>query len=129
MRSEFLRFTLTGGLGFVADVGVLWLALHLHAGYFAGRTISFLTAVWLTWQLNRRFTFAERQEGSAWRSWWRYLVAMSAGGCVNYAVYSSVVLLLPRSAALPYLGVALGSIAGLAINFSSARWWVFRRRP
>lgn len=129
MRAQILRFALTGVVGFIVDAGILWLALRLGFGYFAGRAVSFLTAVWATWQLNRRFTFASRPAGSAWHEWWRYLAAMSGGGCVNYATYSAVVLRLPPSAFLPFFGVAAGSLAGLAVNFASARWWVFRHRP
>ncbi|WP_429454508.1 GtrA family protein [Paraburkholderia sp. 40] len=114
--------------GFVVDAGVLWIALRLGLGYFAGRAVSFLMAVWVTWQVNRRFTFPDRRAGSAWHEWWRYLAAMSAGGGVNYAVYSAAVLTLPRSIFLPFCGVALGSLAGLVVNFASARWWVFRHR-
>jgi putative flippase GtrA len=128
MRAQILRFALAGVVGFIVDAGILWLALRLGFGYLAGRAVSFLAAVWATWQLNRRFTFAGSPTGSPWREWWRYLAAMSAGGCVNYVTYCAVVLSLPRSAFLPYLGVAAGSLAGLAVNFASARWWVFRHR-
>jgi putative flippase GtrA len=129
MRDQVLRFALAGTIGFVVDAGVLWIALHLGFGYFAGRAASFLAAVWVTWQINRRLTFAAQRSGSVWHEWWRYLVAMSGGGCVNYAAYCAVVLTLPRGAFVPFLGVAAGSIAGLAVNFASARWWVFRHRP
>jgi putative flippase GtrA len=129
MRAQILRFALAGVVGFVVDAGILWLALHLRLGYFAGRAVSFLAAVWATWQLNRRFTFASEQAGSAWQQWWRYLAAMAAGGCVNYATYSAVVLSLHPSGLLPFFGVAAGSLAGLGVNFASARWWVFRHRP
>ncbi|SIT74203.1 GtrA-like protein [Burkholderia sp. b14] len=107
---------------------MLWLMLWLGLGYFAGRAASFLVAVWVTWRLNRQFTFSDKRCGSVWREWWRYLTAMSAGGCVNYAAYSVVVLNLPPRVFVPYVGVAAGSLAGLAVNFFSARWWVFRRK-
>jgi len=125
---QIFRFAIAGVLGFIVDAGVLWIALRLGLGYFAGRTVSFLAAVWTTWQVNRRFTFSERSGGSVWHEWWRYLSAMSLGGCVNYAAYSVVVLTQPRTAFLPFIGVAAGSIAGLFVNFVSARWWVFRHR-
>ena len=128
MFRQIVRFAIAGVLGFIVDAGVLWIALRLGLGYFAGRTVSFLAAVWTTWQVNRRFTFSERSGGSVWHEWWRYLSAMSVGGCVNYAAYSVVVLTQPRTALLPFIGVAAGSIAGLFVNFVSARWWVFRHR-
>lgn len=131
MRAQVLRFALVGVAGFIVDTGVLWVMLHLGAGYFAGRLVSFFAAVWTTWQLNRRFTFAGHRTESAWVEWWRYLAAMSVGGGANYAAYSAVVLALGHvawAAWVPYLGVAAGSIAGLGVNFASARWWVFRHR-
>jgi putative flippase GtrA len=123
---QLLRFAAVGTAGFVADVLVLYLGLALGLGYYAGRAVSFLAAVWVTWQLNRRYTFARPSGRSAWAEWSRYLVAMLGGGVVNYLAYTAVVLLLPGLPGLPILSVAAGSIAGLAINFVSAKFFVFR---
>jgi putative flippase GtrA len=128
VRAQVVRFAIAGVAGFLVDAGVLWLTLRLGLGYFAGRALSFLAAAWVTWQINRRFTFAGRRGGSVWHEWWRYLSAMSIGGCINYAAYSAVVLTLHRTPFVPFLGVAAGSLAGLAVNFASARWWVFRHQ-
>lgn len=128
MPTQFLRFLIVGAIGFVVDAGVLTLLVRMGFGYFEGRLVSFLAAVWTTWRLNRRYTFARRSTESVWKEWWRYLAAMSLGGCLNYAAYSVCVLVLPKSPYLPMWSVAAGSVAGLAANFISARWWVFRRR-
>jgi putative flippase GtrA len=127
MRRELARFLVAGVLGFVVDTGVLYLMLWLGLGYFAGRAVSFLCAVWTTWQFNRRYTFASSRQESVWAEWWRYLTAMSAGGGVNYAAYCGVVSSLHPAPWLPVLAVAGGSIAGLVVNFATAKWWVFRR--
>lgn len=124
MRGQFVRFAMAGAVGFLADIGVLFLALAAGFGYFSGRLASFLAAVWLTWRINRRFTFAA--SGGGWREWWRYLAAMSGGGCVNYAVYSLAVIALERTPWLPVYAVALGSAAGMAFNFVTAKHWVFK---
>jgi putative flippase GtrA len=128
VRAQLLRFLVAGAIGFVVDAGVLSLLVWCGAGYFVGRALSFLMAVWVTWRLNRRFTFTGADDTSPWREWWRYLAAMSVGGAINYAIYSGAVLLLPHTAWLPLWSVALGSVGGLGANFVSARWWVFRRR-
>ncbi|KXU90949.1 hypothetical protein CI15_03325 [Paraburkholderia monticola] len=140
MRRQLIRFTLVGVAGFVVDTSVLYLALHAGAGYYIGRIMSFLAAVFATWQLNRRFTFGaansasasgshpteSSQSGNIMREGGKYLVAMCGGGAVNYAMYCLCVALLPHFAMLPLVAVAAGSLAGLALNFVLARRWVYR---
>ena len=128
MRQQIARFLVAGAVGFIVDAGVLYLGLLVGLGYFAGRALSFLCAVWTTWKINRHYTFAStRRTSSVWTEWWRYLVAMSAGGSINYAVYSCVVIFVRATVWLPVCAIALGSVAGLAVNFVSAKWWVFKR--
>ena len=128
MKREVFRFAVAGVIGFVVDAGVLYGMLALGAGYFVGRCFSFVAAVWATWQINRRFTFAVDRNKSSWKEWWQYLFAMIGGGAVNYAAYAAAVVLLPKSGLLPIYAVALGSIAGMTINFLSAKLWVFKKR-
>ncbi|WP_250455624.1 GtrA family protein [Caballeronia sp. ATUFL_M2_KS44] len=125
MNSQFFRFAIAGAIGFAVDAGVLYLALACGLGPFFGRVLSFLAAVWVTWQINRRYTFSQRAMRSAWAEWWRYVLSMLSGASVNYAVYSLVIVTGPRSSWLPLAGVACGSIAGMFINFFAAKFWVF----
>jgi putative flippase GtrA len=128
MRRELVRFVIAGVFGFVVDAGVLYIALAAGLGYFAGRAVSFLCAVWATWQINRRYTFVSDRSESTWVEWWRYLAAMSAGGVVNYGAYSAAVLTLKGLPFLPIVAVAAGSLAGMVVNFATAKLWVFRQR-
>jgi putative flippase GtrA len=127
MRTQFLRFAIAGAIGFFVDAGVLYGMLRLGAGPYAGRLVSFLCAVIVTWQINRRYTFSSDRKRSLWREWNEYLLAMIFGGICNYAVYVLAVKLLPASGASPLVGVAFGSIAGMVVNFVSAKLWVFRQ--
>lgn len=128
MKRQVGQFAFAGVLGFVVDTAVLYLALALGLGYFAGRAVSFLCAVYATWQVNRRLAFAATRRESAWQEWWHYLAAMALGGIVNYAAYSAVVLLAPANPIKPVVAVAAGSAAGMLVNFISAKFWVFRAR-
>lgn len=128
MKREIFHFAIAGVIGFIVDAGVLYVALALGSGYFFGRGVSFTAAVWATWRINRRFTFSANPYVSPWTEWWRYLLAMLGGGVVNYAVYSAVVMFMPQSVMLPLYAVATGSIAGMAINFLTAKLWVFSKR-
>jgi putative flippase GtrA len=123
LRGQFARFAVGGALGFLVDVAVLYLALAAGAGLVGGRVLSFLAAVGFTWTFNRRYTFAGSR--SAWREWWRYLLAMSAGMLVNFVAYRLALELLPIAWWRPALAVACGSAAGLLVNFAGARLFVF----
>jgi putative flippase GtrA len=129
---QFLRFAVAGAIGFVVDVAVLYALLALGLGYYSGRVFSFLAAAFTTWQINRRYAFSTQAGEDRLREWLRYLLAMLGGGVINYGVYASIVYSAPRERWVPLLAVAAGSIAGLAANFLSAKFWVFggtRRAP
>jgi putative flippase GtrA len=128
LRRQIFRFAIAGVIGFIVDAGVLYLAIKAGAGPYIGRAISFLCAVFATWQFNRRYTFRRSTNRSAWLEWNEYLLAMALGGACNYAAYVAVVKLIPASAATPLLGVAVGSIAGMVVNFTTAKIWVFRHK-
>lgn len=124
--SQFLRFGIAGAIGFVVDVAALYLAMAAGAGFYLGRGISFLCAVFATWQVNRNFAFKASGSMSLWQEWWRYLLAMLGGGVVNYACSAIAVMLLPPGPLAPMLAVAVGSIAGMSVNFISSKLFVFR---
>jgi putative flippase GtrA len=123
---QFIRFAIVGAIGFVVDVGVLYLNLHLGMGYFIGRAISFLCAVWVTWKINRQFTFISNGGNSDLKEMLRYLTAMLFGGLINYLAYMIVVMRAHNLPFLPFFAVAIGSIAGMMVNYFSAKLWVFK---
>ncbi|MFM0629610.1 GtrA family protein [Paraburkholderia xenovorans] len=126
MRAQFFRFAIAGAIGFLVDAGVLYVALAIGLGAYAGRVVSFLCAAFTTWQINRRLTFEGKWTGSLWREWLRYLTAMSVGGVCNYGSYVVALLFLPKVTIAPLIAVGAGSIAGMFVNFAFAKLWVFR---
>lgn len=128
LRHSLVRFALVGGIGFVVDAGILMLLLDT-LGPYLGRVISFICAATTTWVLNRQFTFAGRQSGLSRRhEFTRYFGAMLLGGAVNYATYAALVALVSLVAAWPVLGVGAGSLAGMVVNFSLARFFIFSQK-
>ncbi|MFS2005072.1 GtrA family protein [Duganella sp. CT11-25] len=122
--TQLLRFAVTGVIGLVADVAVLYGVLALGCDHYTGRLLSFLAAVVVTWRINRRYTFTP--SGSQWGEWWRYLGAMSGGALLNLGAYTLTLWLLPPAVWLPALGVAFGALAGMTLNFLSAKFFVFK---
>lgn len=124
---RFLLFCLAGVAGFLVDVAVLYAVAPL-AGWYAGRVVSFIAAASATWQMNRRLAFGDAAAESrrGWRQYLRYLASMLGGALVNYAVYAATLNAIAAAHAAA-LGVALGSVAGLAVNFLTARFLIFSR--
>lgn len=127
-RTQFLRFAVIGAAGFFVDAGVLLLARDmLGLDLYTGRVLSYLCAATFTWICNRRFTFTYAERAAPARQWLRFLGANALGGLVNYSVYALIVTFTQTGTTWPVTGVAAGSIAGLAFNFTASKLWVFRR--
>ena len=119
---QAVLFTISGVLGFGVDALTLYTIMTLGNSFYIGRTLSFISAASFTWWFNRRYTFsASSSNAPSWNEWLRFLIAMSIGGMVNYfsSIWSYQSFELVRD--LPILALALGAIAGMAINFFSAR--------
>jgi putative flippase GtrA len=121
---QFGRFAVAGVLGLLVDIAVLYGALALGAGLIVGRLLSFLAAASATWVFNRRYTFAATD--SPWREWLRYLASMAGGMLLNFLAYSLALALLPHAWWTPGFAVACGSLAGMVVNFISAKFFVFK---
>ena len=51
----------------------------------------------------------------------KYYASMVLGGAVNIGVFYDAVTLSPLVAKFPVAGIALGSVAGLVVNFLTSR--------
>jgi putative flippase GtrA len=129
LMSELFRFGVVGVVGFVVDAGVLQLGLQLGAGPWLGRVFSYLAAATVTFSLNRIWTFrmADRSRPFA-RDWSVFLLVNLVGFVCNYGTYAVLIAGVPSVREMPVLGVAAGSLAGMAGNFLLSRRYVFRRR-
>lgn len=126
---QFLLFCIAGTLGFLVDAGVVSLLVNgFDWNPYFGRLLSFLCAVAATFAFNRRYTFAAtNNQQPLWRQWSQYLVAMVGGFVVNFGAYALLVYRFDLVREWPVIGVAVGSVLGLAVNYLSSRYWVFRQ--
>ena len=126
----FLTFSAIGVVGFLVDGGVLQALVSL-AGMspYQARFVSFPIAVFVTWALNRRFTFASADgpSMSGWASFIRYLAFSLVGIAVNLAVYLSLLYAVDAFRALPIIPLAIASVAALFVNYFGAKHFSFRR--
>lgn len=120
-RKRFVRYCIVGGIGFCTDGGLLQAGIHLLGlGPLAARVPSFLTAVLVTWYLNRNFTF-RMPEKSFRESFPAYITANAIGLAINFGTYSAGVLLSPTLAQWPLIPLGIGAVLGMAFNFFAAR--------
>lgn len=131
LLGQMLRFGVVGTIGFLVDTATLYAALRLGSGLYLGRALSYLAAASGNWALNRAWTFrsaaaADAPPGAAARQWALFLLVNLVGFAVNYGTYALLVANWPLAAAHPVLGVAAGSLAGMAGNFLLSRRFVFR---
>lgn len=131
---QLIRFSMVGFLGLFADLGSLWFFINIIGlNAFLSRIFSFLFAATFTWICNRTFTFNSRGRGGLVRQWAKFLSVNALGGVANFIVYAIIIVQFGKALwlsdlarnLLPYIGVALGAVVGLVINFTASRKLIF----
>ncbi len=119
--NRFLRFSAVGTIGFMIDAGILQtLVITTQVGPYVARIASFLAAASGTWFLNRRYTFAVVHKPTH-TEWLSYVAFMVLGALVNYGAFALCISYWPLAHTQLWLGVAVGSVAGLGVNFTTSR--------
>jgi putative flippase GtrA len=124
---QALRFGVVGTIGFVVDTATVY-GLHFLVGlglYSAGAA-AYVVAATATWGLNRAWTFRDASRARPGRQWALFLAVQLIGFALNRGTYAALIAFLPLAAAHPVIAVAAGSIAGMGVNFLTARTVVFR---
>lgn len=119
-----ISFGGVGTLGFLIDAAVFTIANLLLQNLYLARAVSYLAAASSNWALNRRYTFAASAR-QPFHEWGRFVVTQSAGGVVNLGVYAMLVSVYSFFTAHPIAAIAVGSIAGMIVNFLTAKFFVF----
>lgn len=125
---SFSRFVLVGGVGFCVDASILALLTHYaHWSPWLARLPSFLTAVAVTWLMNRHYTFAGRglDRPAAEAAW--YATIQGAGALINLAIFGVVLAQWGTTGFMPVIALAIGAIGGLVFNFSISNFLLYRR--
>ena len=125
LLTQFLRFGVVGGLGWVVDTATVY-ALRPFTGVVAAGLLAFPVAASFTWAVNRIWTFRGQGAGPVSQQWLRFLAANSLGFVLNRGTYVLLVSLVSVIAANPVLATAAGAVAGMFLNFHLSRRLVFR---
>ena len=82
---------------------------------------------WALWHPRPASKWAPVGSQASAGEWMRYVTTMVLGGLVNYGAYAALLLWLPLAMRQPWLGVAFGSLAGMAVNYYTSSRFVFAR--
>ncbi len=130
-QRQFVKFCFVGGIGFVVDAGTLTVMTR-YGGVdpILARLISmFVFGMTTTWLLNRSLTFRAQSGGSILAEYARFAAANAIGNSINFAIHAVLVETVPLVHDYPVLGVVAGTSVGLVFNFTSSKYFVFRRKP
>ncbi len=134
LKKELIRFALAGSCGFITDL-VLTTLLKPYLGYYIARIPAFLTAVTVTWLINRTLTFKGKSNKHILVEYACYLGAMLIGGTVNYAVYALCISILQKNhySFIPdkhiiFISIVAGTAAGTVLNFLASKYLIFNKK-
>ena len=124
-----IQYSLVGALGFLVDAGLLTLLVSVYDfDPILSRGPSFVAAVSVTWLLNRSFTFATRRYYAKSTEYRRYISVQIAGSVANLLVYVGLIAVMPMLGRMPVVPLAVGAVAGLAVNYYLSATIVFPER-
>jgi putative flippase GtrA len=127
LRTQLVRFVLTGGLSALVDFGLLVLLMHFGLGHTSAKALSFVAGTTTAYLINRRWTF--RAEPSR-----RRFLAVVALYAVTFGLQVGLFSLL--FTALSAQGLSLGVVqlvgfvvaqgVATSVNFVVQRGVIFK---
>jgi len=126
LPAGFFAFACVGTVGFVVDATILTTLIFSYDwGHYSARVASFAVAVFVTWLLNRVWTFRDQASASKTREYSVYLTVQTVGATLNFAIYSACIFLVPSFKAYPVVPLAIGSLIAMVFNFLASRRYAF----
>jgi len=121
----FLRFLLVGVLNTLVGLTITLLCYHvIGTGYWGATAIGNACGVWISYLLNRRFTF--RQESGGWSYWFRFLIVVLVSYFLAYRIsLIGVHYFFPNLQET--VAILIGMILYTGLNFLGQSYWVFRK--
>jgi putative flippase GtrA len=121
-----LKFALTGGIGFLADAGMLAFLIRTFAfNPFTARLIAIAFALAVTWLINRNFTFGASRHPIGSEAL-RYGGVGVAGSILNYAIFSAVLIALPNTST--FLALCMASVTVMVLSYAGYSRLVFQAK-
>ena len=129
LRTQLVRFVLTGGLSALVDFGLLVLLMHLGLGHTAAKALSFVAGTTTAYLINRRWTF--RAEPSR-RRFLAVVVLYALTFALQVGLFSVLFTALTRQGldltVVQLVGFVVAQGVATTVNFVVQRAVIFRIR-
>lgn len=114
---QLINFAIVGSIGFIVDATFLFLFIkYLFWDMSFSRALSFLIAVFVTWLLNRSFTFI-KSSYSKKKEYSYYLIIQILGAFLNYAIFIILIKSFVFFENYFILALAIASFFAMFFNF------------
>ena len=116
---QFIFFGIVGTIGFIVDASILLYLVHIeNFSIIFARTLSFIVAVFVTWILNRYFTFSQNtKKNTKSKEYIKYLSIQTAGIGINFLVFFSLIYTFNPLKEILIIPLAIASIVAMFFNF------------
>jgi len=120
-----VRFILVGCTGLAVDLGLFTAIVAYTHQPLVARLITLTIATFVTWRLNRAFTFA-RSDRPQHHEAMRYAAVTALAQGTSYAVFAALVLTV--LAWLPQAALMSGALVGAFVSYNGHRLFAFAPR-
>lgn len=115
---QIIKFGIVGTIGFGVDALVLLLFVEKFLfSIEVSRVFSFLCAVFVTWLINRRYTFMEKKKYSKKKEYFYYLIIQTLGAGINYMIFIFLIKSNMFFEKNLVLALAIASLIAMFFNF------------
>lgn len=115
---QFIKFGVVGGIGFIVDASILLFLVNILIFDIAfSRACSFSCAVFVTWLINRKFTFEQSSKYSKSKEYFIYFFIQIFGALINFIIFILLVNNIEFMKKILIIPLFIGSIFSLIFNF------------
>lgn len=123
---KFFKFCMVGLFVYVVDAFLFWMLLNMTHATVLSRICGTVVAMTVSWWLNKTFTFSDTKSVNHQLQLAKFIASQTPGALTNVVVSTMAYTELGPFKENPFLSVALGSCAGLVVNFMMANQFVFK---
>ncbi|RZQ62037.1 GtrA family protein [Amycolatopsis suaedae] len=127
LLGQLLRFVLIGGFCALVDLGSYWLLLQTGLWVHFAKALAFIAGTTTAYFLNRRFTFAAGNNGTASQAG-GFALLYTVTFFVNVGTNALALALLPEFRWEFAVAWAVAQATATTINFVMLKWVIFRER-